>query len=86
MPCCGHRCGLSQRLVPKACAMGLSVAVTCALAMALAPAKAQGIAMVCVIGIGMPNGLHNGIALAWDIRQRQDLRTIPYDKGLVMGQ
>lgn len=68
--------------------MGLSVAVTCAIAMALAPAKALGIAMVCVIGIGITNGLHKLIALVRDIgqRQEQEPRTRALDKSLVMGQ
>lgn len=43
---------------PKACAMGLSLTVTRAIAMAL------GIALAYVIDIGMTTVLHMGIALA----------------------
>lgn len=50
----------TMRPHPKACAMGLSIAVTRAIAMAL------GIALACVIGMGMTNSQHIGIALVWD--------------------
>lgn len=46
---------------PKACAMGLSLTVTRAIAMAL------GIALAYVIDIGMTTVLHVGNALAWDM-------------------
>ena len=59
----------TMRPHPKACAMGLSIAVTRAIAMAL------GIALAYVIDIGMTTVLHVGIALAWEMEQRKEPRT-----------
>ena len=56
---------------PKACAMGLSLTVTRAIAIAL------GIALAYVIDMGMTTVLHVGIALAWDIGLGQETRTRP---------
>lgn len=51
----------TMRPHPKACAMGLSLTVMRAIAMALS------IALAYVIDIGMTNSQRIGIALAWDI-------------------